>query len=464
MSDEHRPTEHPRVQRVDVYPDGQLVLELFTPGAGKSSLGFIPGVRGLNQDAPRPDRDGGAPPAVQKVFRQELKPALLVERERPEPHLEVLTFTQRGGKGRKLFVEFLGADARAVLTASKDKGERVLAVVGQKRPRDGRDLRKGRLYTPPDAPTETPLDALATMPRAAAAPAAPSDDATELRAYGQRLRTERKRLSRLRRAIEGDLKKHGDPDALAACGEALKSTLHTVTRGDEEAVGTGPDGQPMRVALDTRRSPADNLEHYFRRAKRAREGRRRAQPRLDDVDAQLREVERARQQLDALPYLEDVLRADIDAILSKRSAGNVRARAPRHHGPRRAWRTFRGHGDVLIKVGRSAKDNDALTFREARGKDTWLHARGAPGSHVIIPVPRDAIPEALLVDAAHLAAWFSPQRKEARVDVQYTDKKHVKKPGRNAAPGAVHLSKERVIHLVVDPERTQALLAREVEG
>src|SRR5690606_26445001 len=108
----------------------------------------------------------------------------------------------------------------------------------------------------------------------------------------------------------------------------------------------------------------------------------------------------------------------------------------------------------------SAKDNDELTLHLAKGNDLWLHARGVAGSHVIVPCDKSGeLPPDVLLDAAHLAAWFSPLRKSERVDVQYTQRKHLRKPGKGAPAGLVLVPKERVLHLRVEEERVRRLLA-----
>jgi predicted ribosome quality control (RQC) complex YloA/Tae2 family protein len=114
-----------------------------------------------------------------------------------------------------------------------------------------------------------------------------------------------------------------------------------------------------------------------------------------------------------------------------------------------------------VLVGRSAQDNDALTLRHARPYDHWLHARGVPGSHVVVPLERDeTCPSDLLVDAAHLAAHFSGARGEALTEVQHTPRRYVRK-ARGAPPGSVALTREKVIVLRVDPDRLARLLASE---
>ena len=72
-------------------------------------------------------------------------------------------------------------------------------------------------------------------------------------------------------------------------------------------------------------------------------------------------------------------------------------------------------------VGRSAADNDHLTFRVAKGRDLWLHvAGGMPGSHVVIRNPDNAdVPREVLEGAAQLAAWYSKARNARRVEVHW---------------------------------------------
>ena len=113
-------------------------------------------------------------------------------------------------------------------------------------------------------------------------------------------------------------------------------------------------------------------------------------------------------------------------------------------------RRYRSSDGYEILVGRGARDNDQLTFRVARSQDTWLHAADYPGSHVVVRNHRrDAdVPHRTLVEAAQLAAHFSQARKDAKVAVNYTQRKFVSKP-KAAAPGLVRLSSFRT--LLVEP-------------
>jgi predicted ribosome quality control (RQC) complex YloA/Tae2 family protein len=104
-----------------------------------------------------------------------------------------------------------------------------------------------------------------------------------------------------------------------------------------------------------------------------------------------------------------------------------------------------------VLIGRSAADNDMLTFRVAKPADSWLHvAGGTPGSHVVIKNPeRAAIPKSVVERAASYAAWYSKARAGGNVEVHYCKVSDIRKP-RGAPAGLVHL--ERYSRVRVRPQ------------
>ena len=97
-----------------------------------------------------------------------------------------------------------------------------------------------------------------------------------------------------------------------------------------------------------------------------------------------------------------------------------------------------------IWAGRTARDNDNLSIKVARGNDWWFHVRGMPGSHVVLFVRDKTEPPRHVVEqAAALAAYHSKQRNGGVVAVTGTRAKHVSKP-RGAKAGSVAIKKEVV--------------------
>ncbi|MDB5057047.1 MAG: fibronectin/fibrinogen-binding protein [Chloroflexi bacterium] len=99
-----------------------------------------------------------------------------------------------------------------------------------------------------------------------------------------------------------------------------------------------------------------------------------------------------------------------------------------------------------ILVGRSAKQNDAVTFSLAGPQDIWLHARQIPGAHVILKVGGRSPGNETLLEAAVLAATYSQGRTSTTVPVDYTQVRNVRRI-KGAKPGLVHYSGETTINV-----------------
>ena len=93
-------------------------------------------------------------------------------------------------------------------------------------------------------------------------------------------------------------------------------------------------------------------------------------------------------------------------------------------------------------LGRSAAQNEHLTFKIAGPDDIWIHARGTPGAHVVVRSQGANAPESVIRSAARLAAGFSGARLDASVDVDVTRRKFVRRT-RGGQPGQVSYRSEQ---------------------
>ena len=87
-------------------------------------------------------------------------------------------------------------------------------------------------------------------------------------------------------------------------------------------------------------------------------------------------------------------------------------------------------------VGKNNYQNENLTFKIANGNDWWFHAKDIPGSHVIVKTEGTDLPDHTYEEAASLAAHYCKSEGSNKVEVQYTQKKNIKKPPA-AKPGFV---------------------------
>lgn len=253
-------------------------------------------------------------------------------------------------------------------------------------------------------------------------------------------------------------------------GELLTANQQAVKRGAKfvELDDWYTEGSPKRrLELDPRKSPADNAKSYFDRYKKLERSKSElpgelalAQDRVQALEALLAEAHDESQDPDQV----DQRGVEAGLLDPLQQADPRKRKAP---APRVPYRSFSTSGGLEVRVGRTAKDNDALTFRHANGNDLWLHTSDAPGSHVILRVGKGGKkgkgiePEHEdLLDAATLAVHFSPLRDAQKASVHVAPCKLVHKP-RGAKAGLVTLSGGRNLEVRMQPERLARLLRPE---
>ena len=88
-------------------------------------------------------------------------------------------------------------------------------------------------------------------------------------------------------------------------------------------------------------------------------------------------------------------------------------------------------------VGKNNYQNEELTFKFATGNDWWFHAKGMPGSHVVVKTNNETdLPNRMFEEAGKLAGYYSSGRDSDKIEIDYLQKKNVKKPN-GSAPGFV---------------------------
>ncbi|HEV2641313.1 MAG TPA: NFACT RNA binding domain-containing protein, partial [Candidatus Elarobacter sp.] len=226
-------------------------------------------------------------------------------------------------------------------------------------------------------------------------------------------------------------------DRLRESGDALFTHLHEIPPGTTTFVP--PTNPTLTIVLDPELDVNANAQRYYARYRKAADAlphleKRRAAlaARREALDALAFEAERA--DAPTLPELE----ADLDE-LEGRPPQRVAQSAAKRRAPLRLDRP----SGARIYVGRSPRENVEVTFKIARPDDLWFHARGIPGSHVVLQTaPGSAPHDDDLAAAADLAAAHSKARNAPRVEIDYTERKYVRKQ-RDAGPGMVWYTNAR---------------------
>lgn len=294
-----------------------------------------------------------------------------------------------------------------------------------------------------DGVSYQPMDSLLAAMEAAAS-AAPAEAAEDV--AGELLKRARGRLTGAERRIgslTAELAKVGEAERLRAQGDLLLAHLDWVEPGAPSVVLPDFDGGETEVSLDPALRPHENAERLYDEARR----RARAEARIPELLEQA-ERERARW-TGAVAALEAGEVPEWVAGALKRSEQKEK-RAKTAPSERLPYRLYRTSGGLEVRVGRTSKDNDRLTFGHCLPADVWLHARSVPGSHVVLRWTGEGAPPAKdLEEAATLAAWYSKARTSGTVAVDWTRRKYVRKP-RGAPPGRVSILHAKTVFVAPD--------------
>ena len=237
----------------------------------------------------------------------------------------------------------------------------------------------------------------------------------------------------------------------------------------------GAPGEELEIALDPRLSAVENANARYRRYHKLQRAAAQIPPQIEANATELARLEQLATDLALAETPAEV--AQVRAVIAEAgylgrgasAAGGVGAlgkrpsskggkgakgkpdggkapKAQRRAEPGGAPSTFTAASGMSILVGKNSRQNETVTFREARPNDTWLHARGVPGAHVIIRNGGRAVDEATLREAAELAAYFSQARAAGSVPVDHTEVRYVRHM-KGGGPGMVVYERERTLHV-----------------
>lgn len=473
---------------------------------------------------------GGIPGLFLAAVEEAGEPRLLRFRFRPPPRAT-------GSGSRTLMAEWTGASGNLRLL---DEGDIVLDSACQGGPRPGDTWRPprrrdgargaaepvggtpacGAFSTPDPSDTHGGSDASRTsetseapepetfhagLARAHVVAIARTEAEERRRVFLHTLQAETRRLLRLRDNLLGERVEPEYGPRMRRGAEAILGHLHRVKKGDTrfECPDWVREGEVLVVELNPAKTPAQNADDCFRRARRWERGephRRRRLEAIDQAAARLSALGVKVRDMDDPPgaiafdrRLEVALgifrrrraptagseptgSADRDGPLRREvrghagepaSAGSNRGRAsagrenpgvslnrPETTRERRERkdgvgfhpRSYQTKDGWTVLVGRSNLENDYLTHRMAHPEDYWLHAHGVPGSHVVLRRDgRKDNPSARTIEeAASIAAFFSRARHSSKAPVIYTLKKYVRKP-RGARAGLAMCQREKTV-------------------
>ncbi|MBN1936968.1 MAG: NFACT family protein [Anaerolineae bacterium] len=228
-------------------------------------------------------------------------------------------------------------------------------------------------------------------------------------------------------------------ERLRLSGEMILAYAHTVERRQTRLEAPVDfERPPLQIDLDPHLTPVENAQAYFKRYDKARAANAGAPRRLTQARLELAYLDQLITDLELAanwPEIQEVQSALTDAGYASGPRRNIQRGRP--------LRVVSEAGFV-IWVGKSARQNEEITFRRAAPDDLWLHAIDVPGSHVIVKCEGRPAPEETLRRSAELAAYYSAGREKGSVLVACTLRKWVRKI-RQGKPGQVTYRNEQTI-------------------
>jgi predicted ribosome quality control (RQC) complex YloA/Tae2 family protein len=254
----------------------------------------------------------------------------------------------------------------------------------------------------------------------------------------------KERVRRRQEALERSRVSQAQVEELRRKGEMILAYAHHIEPGQRELTAPiGSDEPPVLIELDPRLSPVENAQRYFKRYKKAKSGAGEIPALLQRAELEIRYLDQLETDLDLAANRPEI--QEVEACLAE--AGYIREKRRRKKAGRSQPLAVTSQDGLLILVGKNSRQNEEVTFRQATPHDLWLHVRGVPGAHVIVKSGGQEVPEATLRQAAQLAAYYSQARGSARVAVDYTERRYVRRI-KGAGPGLVTYTQEKTVRVV----------------
>ncbi len=224
-------------------------------------------------------------------------------------------------------------------------------------------------------------------------------------------------------------------DTYRIYGELLNTYGYNVAPGSKsmEALNYYTN-EMITIPLDSTLTPQENAKKYFDKYNKLKRTYEALAELTKEVKVEIEHLESISAALDIALQEEDLVEIKEELTESgyiKRKGGmkKVKVTSKPFH--------YISSDGFHIYVGKNNYQNDELTFRFATGNDWWFHAKGMAGSHVIVKTEgAGELPDRTFEEAGRLAAYYSKGRGQDKVEIDYIQKKHVKKPG-GAKPGFV---------------------------
>lgn len=184
--------------------------------------------------------------------------------------------------------------------------------------------------------------------------------------------------------------------------------------------------ETVNIPLDPTLTPQENAKKYFDKYSKLKRTADALEKLLQETDSEIRHLESIATSLDIAVSEDDLIQikeelTEYGYIRRKYTTGKkVKITSKPFH--------YVSSDGFHMYVGKNNYQNEELSFKFASGNDWWFHAKGQPGSHVIVKTNGEELPDRTFEEAGRLAAYYSKGRQAPKVEIDYTLKKNLRKP------------------------------------
>lgn len=247
------------------------------------------------------------------------------------------------------------------------------------------------------------------------------------------LERSRKKFDLQRRQLKDTEKR----DKYKVYGELLTTYGYELQGGEKKLTCDNYyTGEPITIPLDDTKDAMENAKHFFEKYGKLKRT-------YEALTVQIAETQDEISHLESISNALDIARQESDLAAIKQELteyGYLRRHSTGKKKPHKTEKSKPFHyissDGFHMYVGKNNYQNDELTFHFATGNDWWFHAKASAGSHVIVKTEGKELPDRTFEEAARLAAYYSKARDQGKAEIDYIQKKHVKKPN-GSKPGFV---------------------------
>lgn len=182
----------------------------------------------------------------------------------------------------------------------------------------------------------------------------------------------------------------------------------------------------IQIPLDETLTPQENAKKYFDKYSKLKRTKEALDTLLQETGDEIKHLESIAASLDIASSEEDLVQIKEEMMeygyVKRKNTGGKKVKVTS-----RPYHYISSDG-YDIYVGKNNFQNDELSFKFASGNDWWFHAKGQPGSHVIVKSKNEELPDRTFEEAGKLAAYYSKGRQAPKVEIDYTQKKNLRKP------------------------------------